>query len=88
MRVRAQIRETQENRRKQAERDKALREGRSVEEPVPVAAKPAAPKTTTSHTETRLQLRLPDGQPPLIKSFPVEATLSEVAEAIKAERGE
>jgi hypothetical protein len=85
-RVRQQIKETQELRRQQAEREKAAREGKIIEEQRPEPTKPAAPKTVTSHTETRLQLRLPSG-PPLIKIFPVDTTLFEVAEAVREERG-
>lgn len=84
-RVRKQIKETQELRKQQAEREKAQREGRAMEErPEPV--KPSVFRTSASHTETRLQLRLPSG-PPLIKTFPADTTLFEVAEAVKAERG-
>ncbi|KAL0638507.1 hypothetical protein Q9L58_002443 [Maublancomyces gigas] len=84
-RVRKQIKETQELRKQQAEREKAQREGRAMEErPEPV--KPPVSRTSASHTETRLQLRLPSG-PPLIKTFPADTTLFEVAEAVKAERG-
>lgn len=84
-RVRKQIKETQELRKQQAEREKAQREGRVIEERFE-PAKPPVSRTSASHTETRLQLRLPSG-PPLIKTFPVDTTLFEVAEAVKAERG-
>lgn len=84
-RVRQQIKETQELRKQQAEREKAQREGRAIEEQ-PEPAKQPVSRTSTSHTETRLQLRLPSG-PPLIKTFPADTTLFEVAEAVKAERG-
>ncbi|KAF8252896.1 hypothetical protein K440DRAFT_680754 [Wilcoxina mikolae CBS 423.85] len=85
-RVRQQIKETQEARRLQAEREKALREGRAVQDTPSTASKPQQPKVTASHSESRLQLRLPSG-PPLIKTFPVETTLFEVASAIESERG-
>lgn len=86
-RVRQQIKETQEARRRQAEKEKAAREGKTVLEPIAAALKPVAPRTTAAHSETRLQLRLPTGQSPLIKTFPVETTLFEVAQAVKEERG-
>ncbi|RPA90067.1 hypothetical protein L873DRAFT_1821772, partial [Choiromyces venosus 120613-1] len=86
-RVRQQIKETQEARRRQAEKEKAAREGRVVEEPAAAAPKPVAPRTSASHSETRLQLRLPVSQPPLIKTFPVETTLFEVAQTVQEERG-
>jgi len=85
-RVRQQIRETQETRRREAEKAKAAREGRVIEEEQPAPAKPAAPKVTASHSETRMQFRLPSG-PPLVKVFPVETTLFEVASAIESEKG-
>lgn len=86
-RVRQQIKETQEARRRQAEKDKAAREGKMLEEPAAATLKPAAPRVAAAHSETRLQLRLPTGQP-LIKTFPVETTLFEVAQAVKEERGD
>jgi len=86
-RVRQQIKETQEARRRQAEKEKAAREGKVVEEPTVAALKPSAPRTPTAHSETRLQLRLPTSQPPLVRTFPVETTLFEVAQAVKEERG-
>lgn len=84
-RVRQQIKETQELRKQQAEREKAQREGRVLEER-PEPAKPPVSRISALHTETRLQLRLPSG-PPFIKTFPADTTLFEVADAVKAERG-
>lgn len=87
-RVRQQIREQQEARKRQAEQEKALREGRAVPSQQPPQAPAAArkPPVTASHSETRLQLRLPSG-PPLVKTFPVETTLFEVASAVESDRG-
>ena len=84
-RVLDKIKETQEARRLQAEKDKAAREGRVVEEAPRVQA--AEPKRVVNHAEARLQLRLPAGQPPLIKTFSADTTLFEVAAAIEEERG-
>ncbi|KAG0637658.1 ubiquitin-related domain-containing protein [Tuber brumale] len=86
-RVRQQIKETQEARRRQAEKERATREGKMVEEPAAAAPKPVAPRVATARSETRLQLRLPTSQPPLIKTFPAETTLFEVAQTVKEERG-
>ncbi|PWW75309.1 hypothetical protein C7212DRAFT_281028 [Tuber magnatum] len=86
-RVRQQIKETQEARRRRAEKEKAAREGKTVEEPAGTVLEPVAPRTTAAHSETRLQLRFPTSQPPLIRTFPVETTLFEVAQAVKEERG-
>jgi len=85
-RVKQQIKEQQEARKRQAERDKAAREGKFLEE-MPQPQKPAEPKVIASHSESRLQLRLPGGQPPLIKTFPAETTLFEVASAVEIEKG-
>lgn len=90
-RVKQKIREQQEMKRAAAEREKAQREGRAVPEAAAPAA-PAAPveqpkRVIASHSEARLQLRLPAGQQPLIKTFPAETTLFEVASAVQEERG-
>ncbi|KAG5361566.1 hypothetical protein CJU90_2955 [Yarrowia sp. C11] len=55
--------------------------------PTPVAApvsKPAAPRAAP--TDSRLQFRVP-GQPPIVKTFPVETKLQEVAEALSQDVG-
>jgi hypothetical protein len=85
-RVKQQIKEQQEARKIQAERDKAAREGKVFEEK-PQPQKPAEPKVIASHSESRLQLRLPGGRPPLVKTFPAETTLFEVASAVETEKG-
>lgn len=86
--IRAQIKADQEARRLKAEADKAAREGRAIEGTASAAptAVSSQPKLAASYTEARLQLRLPSGAP-LVKSFPAETTLFEVASAIEAERG-
>ncbi|KAF8469191.1 hypothetical protein BDZ91DRAFT_89001 [Kalaharituber pfeilii] len=90
--IREKIKADQEARRLKTEQEKAAREGRTIETPVasssvaPAAVPAAAPKPAAAHSESRLQLRLPSGQP-LIKTFPVDTTLFEVASAIEAERG-
>jgi hypothetical protein len=90
-RVRQKIREQQEAKRLQAEAEKAAREGKpapTAAQPGPAtpAAAPTPPKVSASHSESRLQLRLPQGQP-LVKTFPAETTLFEVAGAVENERG-
>lgn len=74
-------------RKRKADMEKAAREGRAIAaESAPLAqATSSAPKSAASYTETRLRLQTPSGN--LMKSFPVETTLFEVAEAIKAEQG-
>lgn len=89
-RVRQKIKEQQEAKRLQAEQEKAVREGRAAPgaapAPAPAPVAPAQPKVTASHSESRLQLRLPSG-PPLVKTFGADTTLFEVASAIESERG-
>jgi hypothetical protein len=84
-RVKQQIKEQQEARKRQAEKEKAAREGRLVTETTQ-PPKPLEPKVTTSHSESRLQLRLAD-QPPLVKTLPANTTLFEVASVVEIARG-
>ncbi|KAI5809698.1 ubiquitin-related domain-containing protein [Peziza echinospora] len=89
--IRAQIRADQENRLVKAQQEKAAREGRVVETSAPIepagpAAVKAQSKPASEYTETRLQLRLPSG-PPLVRAFPVETTLFEIAHVIATEKG-
>ena len=84
----AKIEQDKADRKRKAEAEKAAREGRApppqpMEDVVP--AKPAAPKTAAQYTETRLRLQTPGGT--IMKSFPVETTLFEVAHAVKEENG-
>ncbi|AOW03616.1 ubiquitin-related domain-containing protein [Yarrowia lipolytica] len=51
--------------------------------PVP-ASKPAAPRAAP--TDSRMQFRVP-GQPPIVKTFPVETKLQAVAEALSQDIG-
>lgn len=88
--IKAKIEADKEARRQKAEKEKAEREGRN---PPPRAATPppaTAPGTVTSkpasaYTETRLRLQSPGGN--IMKSFPVETTLFEVAAAVGEEHG-
>ena len=93
--IRAQIKADQESRRLKAEAEKAAREGRSFEvtaaaaaptAPTAPTASASQPKPASSYTEARLQLRFPSGKS-LVKSFPAETTLFEVASAIEEEHG-
>ncbi|PGH16445.1 hypothetical protein AJ79_01776 [Helicocarpus griseus UAMH5409] len=89
-RIRAKIEADKEERRLRAEREKAEREGRA---PPPAAATPppAAPtapttsKPASAYTESRLRLQTPTGN--VMKTFPVETTLFEVASALAQENG-
>lgn len=86
--IRAQIKADQEARRFKTEAERVAREGQSIETTTAVAPAPSASqqKPASSYTEARLQIRLPSGAP-LVKSFPAETTLFEVASAIEEERG-
>lgn len=86
-RIQAKIAADKEERRLKSEREKAARAG----QPMPVvesaapAPKPSAPKAAASYTEARLRLQTPNGT--IQKTFPVETTLFEVAQAISQESG-
>jgi len=85
-----QIEADKADRKRKADMEKAARAGGTpisnvhVEMPAAVQA-PAAPKTAQDYKETRLRLQTPGGT--VVKSFPVETTLFEVAHAIKEENG-
>ena len=86
----AKIEQDKADRKRKAEAEKAAREGRPapaapVEEVVAAPVKPAAPKSAAQYTETRLRLQTPGGT--IMKSFPVETTLFEVAHAVAEENG-
>lgn len=82
-RIQAKIAADKEERRLKAEREKAARAGQSaaVADPTP-AAKPTLPKT---YTEARLRLQTSAGT--VQKTFPVDTTLFEVAQALSEEPG-
>ncbi|ODH12553.1 hypothetical protein ACO22_08151 [Paracoccidioides brasiliensis] len=85
MRAIAKIEADKEERRQRAAREKAEREGRA---PPPAAAvttplAPATSKPASAYTECRLRLQTPKGN--VIKTFPVDTTLFEVAAALSQE---
>lgn len=85
-RIKAKIEADKEERKRKAEADKAAREGRAVESPLaaaPAAAAPAARKV--DHNEARLKLQTSKG--PVMKTFPAETTLFEVAQTLESEQG-
>lgn len=85
-RIQAKIAADKEERRLKAEREKAARAGQPAvaAEPAP-AAKPTVPKTAGNYTEARLRLQTSAGT--IQKTFPVETTLFEVAQALGQEPG-
>jgi len=89
-RIKDKIAADKEERRIKAERAKAEREGRAPPPDPSLAAAaaastPAAAKPANAHTEARLRLQTSSGN--VMKTFPAETTLFEVAEALKAENG-
>jgi hypothetical protein len=88
-RVRAQIKADQEERRLRAAKEKAEREGREVPQTSVVNPQTSSGSVTSkpasAYTESRLRLQLPDQT--LTKTYPVDTTLFEVAQAIEEETG-
>jgi UBX domain-containing protein 1/4 len=88
-RAKAAIEADKEARRKKAEADKAAREGRAPPSSAPAAAAaaaaPAAERAAVNHSEARLRLQTASGN--ILKTFPAETTLFEVAQAVEAETG-
>ncbi|KAG9792261.1 hypothetical protein ABEF95_016119 [Exophiala dermatitidis] len=86
-RIQAKIAADKEERRLKAEREKAARAGTAL--PVPAestpTASPSAPKPASEYKETRLRLQTSAGN--ILKTFPVETTLFEVAAAVGEETG-
>ena len=93
-RIKDQIEADKAARRQKAEEEKAMRANPAAYNPgAPTAAAgggaaggaAAVSKTTANHSEARLRLQTPDGN--VIKSFPAETTLFEVAHALAEESG-
>ncbi|KKZ60252.1 hypothetical protein EMCG_05009 [[Emmonsia] crescens] len=88
-RIRAKIEADKEERRLRAEREKAERQGRApppatAAAPLPPTA-PTTSKPASAYTESRLRLQTPTGN--VMKTFPVDTTLFEVAAALTQESG-
>lgn len=89
-RIRAKIAADKEERRLKAEKEKAERAGQAP--PTPQAAAPApttsgavTSKPASAYAETRLRLQTDKGN--ILKNFPVETTLFEVAAALSNDDG-
>jgi hypothetical protein len=77
-----------EARRLKAEQQKAEREGRAPPPDPSLAKAAAAPVTTQPRAAaTEARLRLQTGGGVIMKTFPIETTLFEVAEAVKGDHG-
>lgn len=85
-RIKAKIEADKEERRRKAEVAKAAREGRAIQTPTPApVAAAAAPRTAATYTEARLRLQTASGN--VLKTYPADTTLFEVAQALEAEQG-
>ena len=89
-RIRAKIAADKEERRLRTEREKAQREGRApppapADVPEPISSAPTTSKPASAYTETRIRFHTPSGN--VMKTFPVETTLFEVASEISKELG-
>lgn len=85
-RIQEKIAADKEERRLRAEKVKADREGRAL--PAVAAGAPtppAAPRSVVNHTEARLRLQMATGT--AMKTYPVDTTLFEIAQAIEEENG-
>ncbi|WVO15251.1 hypothetical protein L204_102907 [Cryptococcus depauperatus] len=86
--IKAQIEADKRERAEKAAREKALRENKDVSSQATsvVIPKPGASAVKSSDSpETRLQIRLSTGGPPLTKTFPSNSTLVDVAEWVASE---
>ncbi|KAL8796082.1 MAG: hypothetical protein Q9182_007433 [Xanthomendoza sp. 2 TL-2023] len=89
-RIKAKIAADKEERQLRTEKEKAEREGRAAPDvalatPAPTTSRPVASKPASAYTEARLRLQTSAGN--LQKTFPVTATLFEVAAAVSQETG-
>jgi len=78
-----QIEQDKAARKRKAEAEKAAREGRAV----PVQETPKVPVSKPAETYTDARLRLSTSAGNLMKTFPAETTLFEVAHVLKEESG-
>lgn len=84
--MQAKIEADRQARREKAEAEKAARAGVTAPQAAaPPASGPSKPSTSSTATQARLRLQTPTGS--IQKTFPVEATLFEVAHAIAEETG-
>ena len=87
-RIQAKIAADKEERRLRMEQEKAEREGRtapSATTAAPISAAPPTSKPASAYTETRLRLQTANGN--ILKTYPIETTLFEVAMELNNESG-
>lgn len=84
-RVLAKLEADKQERKRKAEAEKALRAGKApppvVEPAAATSSGPTTSKPASAYTEARLALQTPSGR--VMKTFPVETTLFEVAHALE-----
>ena len=85
-RIQEKIAADKEERRLKAEKIKAEREGRAPP-PGPKAENPVASSSGPRPAATQARLRLQGANGTITKTYPVETTLFEVAQAVEAETG-
>lgn len=87
--IRAKIAADKEERRLKAEREKAERAGQAPPPqpaaPAPTTSGPVTSKPASAYTETRLRFQTSKGN--IMKTFPVDTTLFEVAAALNKDEG-
>lgn len=89
-RIQARIAADKEERRLKQERERAEREGRAppvqpAAAPIPTSSGPTTSKPASAYTETRIRFQTSSGN--VMKTFPVDTTLFEVAAALSKELG-
>lgn len=86
-RVLAKLEADKQERKRKAEAEKAARAGQApppqVQTPLATSSGPTTSKPASAYTEARLALQTPGGR--VMKTFPVETTLFEVAHALEAD---
>lgn len=85
--IEAQIKATQEERKRKAAEAKAAREGKTIPQQEAAPVVQSQPAVQANYDHARLQLRIPGRAAPLVKNFPADTTLFEVAMAISEEAG-
>ncbi|KAL1994353.1 hypothetical protein VTN49DRAFT_3022 [Thermomyces lanuginosus] len=87
-RIKAKIEADKEERRRKAEQERAARAGQAPPPqpaPAPTTSGPVTSKPASAYTETRLRFQTEKGN--IMKTFPVDTTLFEVAAALNSETG-
>ncbi|KAI0838608.1 ubiquitin-related domain-containing protein [Hypoxylon sp. FL0890] len=84
-RIKAKIEADKEERRRKAEEAKAAREGRPIPAPAAPVPAPAPSRPAATHNEARLRLQTSNGN--VMKTFPADTTLFEVAQLLESENG-